>query len=282
MDETLQRWIAAHPYLKDLARFQAVVEEAVAAVPAPTVAPARLEAYAKDHASGVPLLHSGAAAIDLAPAGDHLARVVARVADAPLPGKLRAEAVSLRELLRASPPARREAVAFLRGEASPGAAADQAGLLRFLGWAALRASLAPLLRDYAAWREAAASAAGEDPWMRGECPTCGARPAMAQLSGGEDGRRRSLACGCCGTTWSFRRTGCPSCGEVSPDRLRVLELAGEERVRLDTCDSCGGYLKTYVGNGEEEVFLADWTTLHLDVLARERGLKRVSTSLYDL
>lgn len=282
MDETLQRWIAAHPYLEDLAHFQAIVEEAVAAAPAPPVAPARLEAYAKDHASGVPLLRSGAAAIDLAPAGDQLALVVARVADAPLPGKLRAEAVALRELLRASPAARREAVAFLRGEASPGAAAGQAGLLRFLGWSALRASLAPLLRDYAAWREAAASAAGEDPWMRGECPTCGALPAMAQLSGGEDGRRRRLACGCCGTTWSFRRTGCPFCGEVTPDRLGVLELAGGERVRLDTCDSCGGYLKTYEGNGEERVFLADWTTLHLDVLARERGLKRVGRSLYDL
>ena len=44
----------------------------------------------------------------------------------------------------------------------------------------------------------------------------------------------------------------------------------------------GGYLKTYVGNGEERAFPVDWTRLHLDVLARERGLKRVGASLYDL
>ena len=53
-------------------------------------------------------------------------------------------------------------------------------------------------------------------------------------------------------------------------------------MRIDSCESCQGYLKTYLGQGEERVFLADWTTLHLDVLARERGLKRVGMSLYDL
>ena len=106
MDESLQRWIAAHPYLTDLARFCAAVDEAVAAVPAPALAPARLDAYAPDHAAGVPLLHSGAAALDLAPAGEQLRQVVARVAGGELPKKLRAEAVALSELLGSSPAAR--------------------------------------------------------------------------------------------------------------------------------------------------------------------------------
>jgi hypothetical protein len=30
------------------------------------------------------------------------------------------------------------------------------------------------------------------------------------------------------------------------------------------------------------VLLADWTSLHLDVLARDRGLKRLAASLYEL
>jgi FdhE protein len=30
------------------------------------------------------------------------------------------------------------------------------------------------------------------------------------------------------------------------------------------------------------VLLADWTSLHLDVLAKDRGLKRLADSLYDL
>ncbi|GEJ58128.1 formate dehydrogenase accessory protein FdhE [Anaeromyxobacter diazotrophicus] len=281
MDEALQRWIAAHPYLKPLARFQAAVDEAVAAVPVPPLAPARLDAYAEDHAAGVPLLHSAAAAVDLAPAGAQLAEVVARLAEGPHPEKLRADAEALRQLLRSSPDARAAALAFVRGDAEPAGAVAQAGLLRFLGWSALRATLAPVLGAYAAWR-AAAAAGGEDPWRRGECPTCGAPPPLAQLSSDEQGRRRTLTCGCCATTWAFRRTGCPFCGNESLERLGVLELEGEDRLRLDTCGSCGGYLKTYAGEGEERVFLADWTTLHLDLVARERGLKRAGASLYDL
>ena len=45
---------------------------------------------------------------------------------------------------------------------------------------------------------------------------------------------------------------------------------------------CGGYLKTYDGEGNESVLLADWTSLHLDIVARDRGLKRRAASLYDL
>jgi FdhE protein len=281
MDEALKRWIEAHPYLKDLARFQEIVAGAVASVPAPRLAPARLEAYLPDHEAGVPLLHSAAAALDLGPAGEQLTAVVARIADAPVPEKLRAQAAALTGLLGSSPAARESALAFLRG-GDPGVAAGHAGLLRFLGWSALRVALAPVLRDYARWREAIAERRGEDPWLRGECPTCGAAPAMAQLADAGEGHRRLLACGCCGTTWTFRRIGCPFCGNESADRLGVLEVEGEDRLRISTCESCGEYLKTYAGKGEEATFLADWTTLHLDVLARERGLKRGGMSLYDL
>ena len=55
-------------------------------------------------------------------------------------------------------------------------------------------------------------------------------------------------------------------------RLRMLPFR-EERVRN---------LKTYLGQGEEELYLADWTTLHLDVLAGERGLVRRGATLYEL
>ena len=46
--------------------------------------------------------------------------------------------------------------------------------------------------------------------------------------------------------------------------------------------SCGGYLKTYAGQGSESVLLADWTSLHLDIIARDRGLMRCAGSLYHL
>jgi FdhE protein len=59
-------------------------------------------------------------------------------------------------------------------------------------------------------------------------------------------------------------------------------MEGEPALRIDHCEACRGYLKTYVGEGSEDLFLADWTSLHLDLLALDRGLKRLGRSLYDM
>jgi FdhE protein len=60
----------------------------------------------------------------------------------------------------------------------------------------------------------------------------------------------------------------------------VVGVEGEGGLRIDYCETCHGYLKTYDGEGNESVLLADWTSLHLDVLARDRGLQRKAASLY--
>jgi FdhE protein len=62
----------------------------------------------------------------------------------------------------------------------------------------------------------------------------------------------------------------------------VLTIEGESGLRIDCCDLCGGYLKAYEGQGYESFLLADWASLHLDVIARDRGLKRLASSLYEL
>jgi len=59
-------------------------------------------------------------------------------------------------------------------------------------------------------------------------------------------------------------------------------VEGEGGLRIEYCDGCLAYLKTYDGEGSEAVPLADWTSLHLDLLARERGLKRMAASLYEV
>jgi FdhE protein len=64
--------------------------------------------------------------------------------------------------------------------------------------------------------------------------------------------------------------------------LAVLSVEGEREVRIDYCEACGGYLKTYAGEGNEILMLADWTSLHLDLIASQRGLQRRAGSLYDL
>jgi FdhE protein len=105
---------------------------------------------------------------------------------------------------------------------------------------------------------------------------------MAQLVGKEPGRRRFLFCGCCGTRWSYKRTGCLFCDSQNDHRLSVLVIEGEAPLRIDHCEACSGYLKTYDGEGDENVLLADWTSIHLDIIAQDRGLKRLGTSLYQL
>jgi FdhE protein len=278
---TLESWIASHPYLAPLARFREAVDAAVAVERAPLVAPPPLEAFAGEYAQGVPLLASRAAVVDLAPAGALLERLVGRLGGAAVPPKLGEE---LRELNNLLPRPRsagervgergQEVIAWLAGRGA--APASHAGLLRFLGWAALSRALAPALAAFEAWRDDAA-------WRRGTCPACGAAPAMAQLALGEDGlAHRRLSCGCCASRWGYARLGCPYCGNDDADLLDVLEIEGEPELRVDGCRACGAYLKTYAGAGREGVLLADWTTLHLDALARDRGLSRRGASLYEL
>jgi FdhE protein len=135
--------------------------------------------------------------------------------------------------------------------------------------------LGPLSAPFAAWRDDGA-------WRRPGCPTCGQLPVMAQLVTRDDGRARDLVCGCCPTRWGFKRLGCPYCGNEDPRRLSVVELQGPSGVRLDVCEACRGYTKTYTGAGQEVLLLADWTTLVLDAMAGERGYARRGASLFDL
>jgi FdhE protein len=149
-----------------------------------------------------------------------------------------------------------------------------AGMSDYVRWLVLSSALRPITRAFADWRD-------DERWMRPHCPTCGSLPAMAQLIGVDPGRQRLLSCGHCGTRWRYARTACPFC-EAQSHRLTGIALEGEGGLRIDYCDSCRGYLKTYDGQGAEDVMLADWTSLHLDALAQDRGLRRVAASLFDL
>jgi hypothetical protein len=53
-------------------------------------------------------------------------------------------------------------------------------------------------------------------------------------------------------------------------------------LQIDYCEACRGYLKTYSGTGSEGLLLADWTSLHLDIIARDQGLNRYAGSLFQL
>lgn len=256
---TTDVWLSAHPYLHPLADVVALVDAAAKQIDVPLVAIPDWDAYAGDYHAGVPLLHSARAAIDLSAPQDAAASLIRMLASSSH------EAIAEQcQVLAAELPA-----------GDPASLPPETGLFRYLLWAVLARSLAPVVSAFDAWRN-------EERWLHNYCPTCGEPPAMAQLIGKDPGRLRKLSCGCCRTRWRYRRTGCPFCDSQNEHRLTVVAVEGERGLRIDYCETCSGYLKTYDGEGNESVLLADWTSLHLDFIARDRGLKRMAASLYDL
>jgi FdhE protein len=270
---TQDTWLASHPYLRSIADFHAQVATAAASVPSRGARVPNWQDYMGDYHARIPLLRSSQVAIDFEPAAAILVSLVESLASKPLPEKLATECRALGTQLRGEVNAPRRAVAWLLYDevfkpAHP-------GLARYLGWTALARYLRPLLDAFSSWRE-------EERWFCGYCPMCGSSPAMAQLVAFEPGRLRLLSCGCCSTRWRYRRIGCPFCECPGDHRLSALAIEGDKDLRIEYCESCRAYLKTYNGEGGESLFLADWTSLHLDVIARDRGLKRVANSLYEL
>lgn len=268
---TPDSWLKAHAYLRPLAELSAEVDRAAVAVPTPQASLPEWENYRPDFLAGMTLLHSADAAIDLVPGGRTAAALIERLALERSSGWLAAETRALHAELQREPDAERRIVDLLVGDES--AVPLFPGLARYLGWIAMRRFLGPVVLAFDNWRD-------EEKWQRRYCPTCGSLPAMAQLVGQEHGRQRFLSCGCCGTRWRFKRTCCPFC-ESDSQRLESVTVEGESGLRIDHCASCGGYIKTYDGLGNEGLLLSDWSSLHLDVLAADRGLKRLAASLYE-
>jgi FdhE protein len=270
---TREVWLASHPYLQSVADFQIEVETALSVVPILHPCIPDWDDYLGDFRDAVPLLHSAGAAIGLEPAEKLITGLIEELASKPLDHRLGQEISALAAELRGAPDEPRGAVKWLidDNESKP----RYSGLLRYLGWIALRRFLFPIVEAFATWRD-------EEQWLRRYCPTCGSLPTMAQLVEIDAGRMRLLLCGCCGTRWRYRRTGCPFCENENDHRLPVLAIEGENGLRIDSCELCGGYLKTYAGRANESFLLEDWASLHLDFIARDRGLKRLAPSLYEL
>jgi FdhE protein len=269
---TPDSWLEAHSYLRPLAEFAAEVAGTAAAIDTPQALLPDWEDYRPDFLDGVTLLHSPGAAIDLEPGGRMAAALIERLALHRSSGRLATETRALHAELQREPDSGRRIVDMLLGEER--AVPLFPGLARYLGWTAMRRFLGPVVLAFNHWRD-------EEKWRRRYCPTCGSLPAMAQLIGEEHGRQRFLSCGCCGTRWRFKRTCCPFC-ESDAERLESLVVEGESGLRVDHCTSCGGYIKTYDGQGNEGLLLSDWSSLHLDVIAADRGLKRLAHSLYEV
>jgi len=269
---TREGWLGTHAYLRGIADFCARVDHAADALGIESPPLPAWEDHQEEFLGGVPWLQAANVPIDLEPAGRAVIALVQRLASDDSAENVGTEAVALASQLEKDRDAPRRIVSWLLGDTSWTPVAP--GLLRYLGWAAMRRFLAPLVDSFEGWRD-------DERWLRNYCPTCGSGPVMGQLVGKDPGRKRLLCCGRCGTRWQYKRARCPFC-EHDSDRALVLSIEGEGGLRIDQCEACRGYLKTYDGQGDEALLLADWSSLHLDLLARERGWERMAASLYEL
>ncbi len=111
-------------------------------------------------------------------------------------------------------------------------------------------------------------------WLKGFCPICGSLPYLSLLK--EEVGKRYLLCSFCGYHWRIERLVCPFCGNKEQKSLQYFHAEGEEAYRIDLCDKCHQYIKTIDLRKIEGVdpILEDLATLHLDILASQKGYKR--------
>jgi hypothetical protein len=119
-------------------------------------------------------------------------------------------------------------------------------------------------------------------WTGGACPACGglAQASVIAEESGEfmGGSPRSLVCGRCAGWWSFPRAICTWCGEGDPRRLPSFVPDERRAVRIDGCETCGTYVKTFdlreAGGVELVPLVDDVATVSLDLWANDQGLSR--------
>jgi FdhE protein len=111
-------------------------------------------------------------------------------------------------------------------------------------------------------------------WLKGYCPVCGSLPHLSLLR--EEVGKRYLICSFCGYSWRIDRLICPFCNNKEQEFLQYFYGEGEETYRINLCNKCHQYIKTIDLRilGESDPSLEDLATLHLDILAFQKGYKR--------
>jgi FdhE protein len=276
MTITPESWLTRHPFLEPIARLEETVDKLVGALPQPRLADPPFEKYKRDFESGVALLQSPSVGPELlAGAVESFELLALSLIKAPIPEALASKAREVYDYLHQAPEMAKQALAAIVADNEQASKLPHLGTARYIAWTAIAHALSPTISAFDTWREHAL-------WPQGYCPTCGNKPLLSLLAQQGEGRRRSLVCSLCKTRWNVRRLGCPHCGTEDGEKLGIFELEYEPNLRLEVCDTCRGYLKTWAGEVEAAPFFSDWATLHLDAMAAERGYQRVGASLYEI
>jgi FdhE protein len=113
------------------------------------------------------------------------------------------------------------------------------------------------------------------------CPLCGSKPHLAVLRPEGDGGKRHLACSLCLAEWEYRRIVCPLCDEVDPLKLPRYSTEEPIAVRVDGCDTCKSYLKSFdmTVDGLMVPEVDEIATVALDLWAAEHRYHKIQLNL---
>lgn len=115
-----------------------------------------------------------------------------------------------------------------------------------IGASAVSLSLRALLQRAAEEIQAARLSGKADQPYPTHCPVCASPAGVARVGGGgkTKGRSRTLWCPQCGCVWDFERVRCARCGTQNQGHLHFFNVEGDDNHRIQTCDECGGYIRT--------------------------------------
>ncbi|MDY6954045.1 MAG: formate dehydrogenase accessory protein FdhE, partial [Thermodesulfobacteriota bacterium] len=83
-------------------------------------------------------------------------------------------------------------------------------------------------------------------------------------------------CSFCGHEWRTHRLCCPFCENRDQKTMHYFFSDEEKDCRVDVCDQCKRYVKTIDTRKMKRPmhpYVEQISTLHLDMLAREKGLE---------
>lgn len=286
MTKTLQtltdEWIKERPFLKELGQFHLAIESILESIPQEKKEWPALHAAKEEFKRGIPLFKCESFQMPALDAAIEYFQALTNLSESEkAPAPFKEHCLKLQEALAGDKDLAEMIIrAVIKDEHQKLSAAFEKhqlneGVTRFLAWTAIARAVRPYLPEIMEWEE-------KQGWHKEYCPTCGALPNMAQLKRSSKGRRRHLVCGCCKTQWVYKRIICPYCGNEDQEQLEIIEIEGEDDIRVDVCNSCKGYIKVYTNQGEEEIALADWSTIHFDILIKEKGFLKMGTHLFDV
>ena len=277
IQELTKQWLEKHPFLKDIGEMNLSIIQILEKIETEPLQLPNLDLYKETFGKGIPVLQNEELQKTLCkPVKQVVLAVTKGLSETQIPAALKKNCQSLH--FYAEKNSTDEILGYvLRQETNKIQTFCEkndldAKFANFALWLSISHVISQNALPIKLWVE------GKD-WERNYCPVCGSLPVLAQLKQANDGHQRHLICGSCHSSWTYKRIGCTYCGNEELNRLRLYETDSEPAMRIDVCEDCHTYIKTYIKEGQEAIYLADWTTLHLDLLAEKEGFSKKGSSL---